>query len=72
MGNTVFNTPYNTAPSWDDVDLRAIWSGDHDRYEIIGFVRNVFNSLQYNVGAGGDGYEGNATTRSARRPALRT
>ncbi|HLK25044.1 MAG TPA: TonB-dependent receptor [Caulobacteraceae bacterium] len=62
LGNTVFNTPYNTAPSWDDVDLRATWSGDHDRYEIIGFVRNVFNSLQYTVGGGAAGYVGNATT----------
>ncbi|HEX4198996.1 MAG TPA: TonB-dependent receptor [Caulobacteraceae bacterium] len=62
IGNTVFNTPYNTAPSWDDVDLRATWSGDHDRYEIIAYAKNVFNSLQYPTGALGAGLTGNGTT----------
>jgi len=62
IGNTVFATPYNTAPSWSDVDLRATWSGDHDRYEIIGYVRNVFNSLQYPTGAGGASLAGTNTT----------
>jgi len=36
--------------------------GDHDKYEVIGFVKNAFNSLQYNVGAGGAGLLGNATS----------
>ena len=49
----MFNRFYNTSPSWDDFDFRATWVGDHDRYEVIGFVKNAFNSLQYNVGAAG-------------------
>jgi len=61
LGNTVFNAPYNIAPSWSDVDLRATWSGDHDRYEVIGYVRNLFNDLEYTVGGGGTGQIGNAT-----------
>jgi iron complex outermembrane receptor protein len=60
VGN-VFDRFYNVAPSWDDVDLRAVWSGDHDKYEVIGFVKNVFNTLQYDVGATGQGLYGNAT-----------
>jgi len=59
IGGTIFNTPYNTAPSWSDVDLRATWAGNHDRYEVIGFVRNVFNTLQYPTGPTGYGLFGN-------------
>jgi iron complex outermembrane receptor protein len=58
----VFNRFYNTSPSWDDVDLRAIWAGDHDKYEVIGYVKNVFNTEQYDVGATGAGLYGNATS----------
>ncbi len=58
----VFNAPYDTAPSWDDVDLRAIWSGDHDRYEIIAFAKNLFNTLQYATGPTGEGILGNTTS----------
>jgi len=63
----VFNRYYNAAPSWDDVDLRALWMGPHDRYEVIGFVKNVFNSLQYDVGVQGAGLLGNgvASTTAA-------
>jgi iron complex outermembrane receptor protein len=65
LGNTTFNTPYNTAPSWYDVDMRMTWSGDHDRYEIIGFVKNLTNTIQYPTGALGSGLTGNAVTASA-------
>lgn len=57
----MFNRFYYTAPSWDNVDVQAIWKGNHDRYEIIGFVRNLFNTLQYDVGPTGVGLLGNAT-----------
>ena len=56
---TVFNRSYDNAPSWSDVDLRALWKGPNDRYEIIAYVKNVFNSLQYEVGTGGIGLLGN-------------
>ncbi|HEY3799718.1 MAG TPA: TonB-dependent receptor, partial [Caulobacteraceae bacterium] len=61
MDGTVFNRFYDNAPSAQNVDLRGTWKGDHDRYEIIGFVKNVTDSLQYNVGAGGGGLAGSAT-----------
>jgi iron complex outermembrane receptor protein len=61
---SVFNRFYNTSPSWDDFDFRATWVGDHDKYEVIGFVKNAFNSLQYNVGAAGAGLLGNATSHT--------
>ncbi|HEX3405826.1 MAG TPA: hypothetical protein VHS81_01210, partial [Caulobacteraceae bacterium] len=50
---------YDNAPSWSDVDIRALWKGPNDRYEVIGYVKNVFNTLQYTVGAGGVGLLGN-------------
>jgi len=51
---SVFERPYYEAPSWDQVDLRLTWSGDHDRYEVVAYVKNVFNSLGYD--AAGAGY----------------
>ncbi len=62
QAGALFNRFYYNAPSWSDVDLRALWSGDHDRYEIIGFVKNVFNTTQHDTGAGGAALAGNATT----------
>ncbi len=51
--SSLFNQPYYVAPSWDQVDLRAVWSGNHDRYEVILFMKNVFNSLGYDAATGG-------------------
>jgi len=52
--SSVFERTYYEAPSWSQVDLRATWSGDHDRYEIVLYVKNLFNSLGYDAAA--DGY----------------
>ncbi|HEY3889574.1 MAG TPA: TonB-dependent receptor [Caulobacteraceae bacterium] len=70
LGNTVFNTPYNTAPSWSDVDLRATWSGDHDRYEVIAYVKNLLDSLQYPTGPTGAGLYGNAVRATSEQAGL--
>jgi iron complex outermembrane receptor protein len=51
---SIFARNYYEAPSWDQVDLRATWSGNHDRYEVILFVRNLFNTLGYDAAV--DGY----------------
>jgi iron complex outermembrane receptor protein len=50
---SIFNQPYYIAPSWNQVDLRATWSGDHDKYEIVLYVKNVFNSLGYDAAGTG-------------------
>ncbi|MEJ0066369.1 MAG: TonB-dependent receptor [Caulobacteraceae bacterium] len=63
---TIFNRAYDNAPSWDDVDLRALWKAKDDRYEVIGFVKNVFNTLQYQAADEGEGLLGtNATSTTA-------
>jgi iron complex outermembrane receptor protein len=50
---SIFTRTYYEAPSWDQVDLRATWSGNHDHYEIVLFVRNLFNTLGYDAAAAG-------------------
>jgi iron complex outermembrane recepter protein len=56
----IFNRWYDNAPAWSDVDIRALWKGPNDRYEVVGFVKNVFNTLQYTVASGGVGLLGNS------------
>jgi iron complex outermembrane receptor protein len=58
----VFNRFYDNAPAWDDVDFQAIWKGRGDRYEVIGYLKNAFNTLQYTVADAGFGLAGNATS----------
>ena len=65
---TIFNRNYDNAPSWNNVDLRALWKGKDDRYEIIGFVKNLFNNLEYEAadeGAGLLGSNASATHAAA-------
>jgi iron complex outermembrane receptor protein len=54
----VFDRKYDNAPSWDQVDLRALWRSTGDRYEIIGFVKNLFNTTGYEAAAAGSGLSG--------------
>jgi iron complex outermembrane receptor protein len=60
MVGTVFDRTYDSTPAWSDVDIRALWKGPNDRYEIIGYVKNIFNTEQYTVAAGGVGLLGNS------------
>ena len=66
---SVFDRPYYEAPSWNQVDLRLTWSGDHDRYEIVAYAKNVFNSIGYDAAAAGYYYTnpvgGGAPTQAA-------
>lgn len=50
--SNIFNRPYNRMPSWDQVDLRAIWTGSGDRYRLIAFVKNLFDSKGYDSAQG--------------------
>jgi iron complex outermembrane recepter protein len=62
QNGSLFNTVFDRAPSWDGVDLRGLWKGPNDKYEIIAYVKNVFNSLQYTTGAAAAYLQGNATS----------
>jgi len=57
----IFDQSFYEAPSWSQVDLRATWRGKDDRYEIIAFGRNVFNTTGYPSGPTVYQY-GNAST----------
>jgi iron complex outermembrane receptor protein len=50
---TVFNRPYNFAPQYAVANFRATWSDAKDRYNIILFVNNIFNTIGYDGAAGG-------------------
>ena len=67
---TVFNRFYDQAPSWYDIDLRALWKGPNDKYDIIAFVKNLTNTLQYDVGSGGTGLLGNASSTTTAAQGL--
>jgi len=45
----VFSTNGNSAPSWDQVDLRANWAARSGKYIVIAYVRNVFDTLGYDA-----------------------
>ena len=49
---SLFNRPYALAPSYNQVDLRATWTDSKDRYKVIAFAANVFNSTGYDNATG--------------------
>ena len=53
MYGSIFERFYTVAPSWSQTDLRATWSGVHDRYEVVLYVKNLFNQIGYDAGAAG-------------------
>jgi len=57
--SNIFTARWNEAPSWSQVDLRASWTPNDARYQVIVYVKNVGNSLGYD----------SAVTASNRDPA---
>jgi len=43
----VFTRDYNAAPSWDQVDLRALFTPTSNRFTVIAYVKNVFDTEGY-------------------------
>ena len=48
---TLFTRWYNEAPSWDQWDARALWKDSNDKYEVIAYIKNIFNKTGYDQGA---------------------
>lgn len=42
--HSVFNREYYKTPSFDQLDLRAIWTPSDDRYRVLVYVKNVFDT----------------------------
>ncbi len=51
--SSIFTRVYDEAPSWSQVNMRMTWSGNHDKYEVVLFVNNLFNTLGYDAAAEG-------------------
>jgi len=49
---SIFNRSYYQSPSYDQWDARATWKSEDKKYSIIGFIRNIGNTLGYEGGAG--------------------
>jgi iron complex outermembrane receptor protein len=45
----IFSRPWNEAPSWDQVDVRANWTASDGKYVIIAYVRNLFDTEGYDA-----------------------
>ncbi|THD80703.1 MAG: TonB-dependent receptor [Phenylobacterium sp.] len=39
----LFNRPYDLAPAFNQFNLRAVWTGSNNRYNVIAYVDNVFD-----------------------------
>ncbi|HEV2531212.1 TonB-dependent receptor [Phenylobacterium sp.] len=51
---SLFKRWYNEAPSWDQWDARALWKDNRDKYEVIAYIKNIFNKTGYDQGATGE------------------
>ncbi len=49
---SIFNRGYNRAPSYTQVDLRALWTDASDRYTVIVFAKNLFDTRGYDGASG--------------------
>jgi iron complex outermembrane recepter protein len=47
MQTTIFSQSNYTAPSNENIDLRALWKDAQDRFTIIGYVKNVTDEVAY-------------------------
>jgi iron complex outermembrane receptor protein len=57
----LFERWYNKAPTWDQVDARILWKDKDDKFEVIGYVKNIFDKIGYDQGATGYRVDGQVT-----------
>ena len=48
----IFNRSYNLSPSTDQIDLRLTYKEPHNRFEVIGYARNVTNNTNFETLSG--------------------
>ena len=48
----IFKRSYDSAPAWDQVDIRATWTANHGNYEIVAYVKNLFDTIGYDAASG--------------------
>jgi iron complex outermembrane receptor protein len=62
----IFTRDYYEAPSWAQVNMRLVWSGQHDRYEVVLYVNNLFDTVGYDAAV--DGYITGTNTAISQAP----
>jgi iron complex outermembrane receptor protein len=45
--DSIFNAPYNLAPSYSTLDFRSTWTGNDDRYTVFVYCHNCANKIAY-------------------------
>ncbi len=45
--SSIFNRSYTKIPAWDQTDGRVSWTSADGNFTLIGFVRNMFDEIQY-------------------------
>ncbi|HEY5107935.1 MAG TPA: TonB-dependent receptor [Caulobacteraceae bacterium] len=48
---SIFDRADSRAPSWDQVDARLTFKSANGKYTLIGYVKNIFNTIGYDNGA---------------------
>jgi len=65
----LFTRWYNEAPSWDQWDARFLWTSEDKKYELIGYVKNMFDKIGYDQGALGSRLNGQFSNLYGANPA---
>jgi iron complex outermembrane receptor protein len=50
---SIFERSYNESPAWSQVDARLTWKDKDNKYSVIGYVKNLFDTVGYAGGASG-------------------
>lgn len=65
---SIFNRSYYKSPAWDQVDARITWNAADNKTTVIAFVKNLFDDLGYEGGAGASRRAGSTYTPPAGAP----
>ena len=65
----LFTRWYNEAPSWDQWDARFLWTSQDRKYEVIGYIKNMFDKIGYDQGALGERLNGTFSNLYGPSPA---
>lgn len=66
MQTTIFSQSNYTAPSNENIDLRALWKDIDDRFTIIGYVKNVTDEVAYQSSTSGSITANNTFRRTVK------
>jgi iron complex outermembrane receptor protein len=50
---SIFKRDYDSSPEWGQADARITWKDKDNRYSVIAFVKNMFDTLGYDSAASG-------------------